>query len=38
VWRIVATLRGALDAWMSRALADLDVIYLERNRQPVPMH
>ena len=28
VSRIVATLRGALDAWMTRALADLDVVYL----------
>jgi len=28
VSRIVATLREALDAWMTRALADLDVVYL----------
>ncbi len=28
VSRIVATLRGALDAWMTRALADLDIVYL----------
>jgi transposase-like protein len=28
VSRIVATLRGALDTWMTRPLADLDVIYL----------
>jgi len=28
VSRIVATLREALDAWMTRTLADLDVVYL----------
>jgi putative transposase len=28
VSRIVATLRGALDTWMARPLADLDVVYL----------
>jgi len=28
VSRIVATLREALDAWMTRALTDLDVVYL----------